>query len=73
MIFCIRECCGQNFLIVTPGIRPKGSAVGDQKRIKTPAEAINDGANYIVVGRPITEASDPAVAMENILKEIENR
>lgn len=72
-ITAIRECCGQNFLIVTPGIRPKGSAVGDQKRIKTPAEAINDGANYIVVGRPITEANDPAGAMEAILKEIENR
>lgn len=72
-IAAIRECCGPDFLIVTPGIRPKGSAVGDQKRIKTPGEAINDGANYIVVGRPITEANDPAGAMEAILKEIENR
>lgn len=72
-ITAIRECCGPDFLIVTPGIRPKGSAVGDQKRIKTPGEAINDGANYIVVGRPITEANDPAGAMEAILKEIENR
>jgi orotidine-5'-phosphate decarboxylase len=72
-ITAIRECCGPDFLIVTPGIRPKGSAVGDQKRIKTPAEAINDGANYIVVGRPITEAPSPAGAMEAILKEIENR
>ncbi|MBR5946817.1 orotidine-5'-phosphate decarboxylase [bacterium] len=72
-ITAIRECCGPDFLIVTPGTRPKGSAVGDQKRIKTPAEAINDGANYIVVGRPITEAASPAGAMEAILKEIENR
>lgn len=72
-IKAIRECCGPDFLIVTPGIRPKWAAVNDQKRIKTPAEAIDDGANYIVVGRPITEANSPAGAMENILKEIENR
>ena len=68
----IRECCGPDFLIVTPGIRPKGSAVGDQKRIKTPSEAISDGASYIVVGRPITEAASPAGAMQDILNEIEN-
>ena len=68
----IRECCGPDFLIVTPGIRPKGSAVGDQKRIKTPSEAISDGASYIVVGRPITEANSPAGAMQDILNEIEN-
>ena len=72
-IKAIRECCGPDFLIVTPGIRPKWAAVNDQKRIKTPAEAIDDGANYIVVGRPITEANSPAGAMENILKEIETR
>ena len=72
-IKAIRECCGPDFLIVTPGIRPKWAAVNDQKRIKTPAEAIDDGANYIVVGRPITEANSPAGAMEDILKEIENR
>ncbi|MBR5624699.1 orotidine-5'-phosphate decarboxylase [bacterium] len=71
-IKAIRECCGPDFLIVTPGIRPKGSAVGDQKRIKTPSEAINDGASYIVVGRPITEAASPASAMQDILNEIEN-
>ncbi|MBO7542985.1 orotidine-5'-phosphate decarboxylase [bacterium] len=72
-IKAIRECCGPDFLIVTPGIRPKWAAVNDQKRIKTPAEAIDDGANYIVVGRPITEANSPAGAMKDILKEIENR
>ena len=72
-IKAIRECCGPDFLIVTPGIRPKWAAVNDQKRIKTPAEAIDDGANYIVVGRPITEANSPAGAMKDNLKEIENR
>lgn len=71
-IKAIRECCGPDFLIVTPGIRPKWAAVNDQKRIKTPSEAIADGANYIVVGRPITEAGDPADAMQKILSEIEN-
>ena len=71
-ITAIRDCCGPEFLIVTPGNRPKGSAVGDQKRIKTPSEAISDGASYIVVGRPITEAPSPAAAMRDILNEIEN-
>ncbi len=71
-IKAIRECCGPDFLIVTPGIRPKWAAANDQKRIKTPSEAIQDGANYIVVGRPITEAKSPAGAMQDILNEIES-
>ena len=70
-IKAIRECCGPDFLIVTPGIRPKWAAANDQKRIKTPKEAIEDGANCIVVGRPITEAESPAEAMKKILSEIE--
>lgn len=66
----IRKACGDNFLIVTPGIRPKWADVGDQRRITTPAEAINRGADYIVVGRPIIEAEDPLEASERILDEM---
>ena len=60
------------FLLVTPGIRPPGGAVGDQKRVATPASAIRDGASYLVVGRPITEAADPAAAAEAIIRDIES-
>lgn len=56
--------------LVIPGIRPSGSDVGDQKRIATPSEAIAAGANYLVVGRPITQAADPAAAAKAILDEI---
>ena len=66
----IRKACGDDFVIVTPGIRPKGVSQGDQQRITTPAEAIKRGANYIVVGRPILEAKDPVKAALNILDEI---
>ncbi len=66
----IRKACGDKFLIVTPGIRPKWAEVGDQKRITTPAEAIDRGADYIVVGRPIIEADDPLEAAERILDEM---
>ena len=66
----IRKMCGDDFLIVTPGIRPKWAAVGDQRRITTPAEAIRRGTDYIVVGRPIIEAADPVAATERILDEI---
>ena len=59
------------FLRVTPGIRPAGVAAGDQKRVMTPAEAARAGASYIVVGRPITAASDPAGAAEQICTELE--
>ena len=57
-------------LIVTPGVRPAGAAVGDQKRIATPAQAIADGANHIVVGRPIWQAADPAAAARAIVAEL---
>jgi orotidine-5'-phosphate decarboxylase len=66
----IRSACGRTFLLVTPGIRPTGSDVGDQKRITTPSEAISLGADYIVVGRPILAAPDRKKACEQILKEI---
>jgi orotidine-5'-phosphate decarboxylase len=56
--------------LVTPGIRPAGAASGDQKRIMTPAKAIAAGADYLVVGRPVTEASDPKAAADAIVAEI---
>lgn len=67
----IREATGDDFLIVTPGIRPAGADVGDQARIMTPARAIAAGADYLVVGRPITQAEDPGAAARAIVEEIE--
>ena len=57
-------------LFITPGVRPKGAAVGDQKRVATPAEAVADGATHLVVGRPVLAADDPAAAARAILAEI---
>jgi orotidine-5'-phosphate decarboxylase len=67
----IRQAAGPGLIIVTPGIRPKGSAAGDQARITTPASTIAAGANYLVVGRPITAAGDPREAALAIVAEIE--
>ncbi|MBK5258152.1 MAG: orotidine-5'-phosphate decarboxylase [Thermoanaerobaculia bacterium] len=69
-IAAIREACGPDLRIVTPGIRPKGAAAGDQSRTMTPAEAIAAGADYIVVGRPITGAKDREAAALAIVEEI---
>jgi orotidine-5'-phosphate decarboxylase len=66
----IRAKLGGDFLIVTPGVRPAWSAAGDQKRVATPEEAVAAGATYIVVGRPVTDAADPAEAAGKILKEM---
>ncbi|HEV2021650.1 MAG TPA: orotidine-5'-phosphate decarboxylase [Terriglobales bacterium] len=66
----IRQEMGAGFAIVTPGVRPAGGAKDDQTRVATPAEAIAAGADYIVVGRPITGAKDPAAAARAILEEI---
>jgi orotidine-5'-phosphate decarboxylase len=66
----LRKIAGPDMALVTPGIRPMGSAAGDQKRIMSPSRAIRSGADYLVVGRPITEASDPQQAAEAIVKEI---
>lgn len=66
----IRAACGDEFRIVTPGIRPAGADVQDQARVNTPAEAIRAGASHLVVGRPITQAPDPPAACEAILREI---
>jgi orotidine-5'-phosphate decarboxylase len=67
----VREACGRDFLIVTPGIRPAGAASGDQARAATPAAAIAAGADYLVVGRPIIEAEDSARAADAIVRELE--
>jgi orotidine-5'-phosphate decarboxylase len=67
----LRKIVGPGMALVTPGIRPAGSASGDQKRVMTPAMAIAAGADYLVVGRPIVEAADPKAAAENIVAEIE--
>lgn len=66
----LRAKLGNEFLAVTPGVRPAGTAHGDQARVVTPAEAIAAGATHIVVGRPITAAGDPVLAANQILKEI---
>ncbi len=67
----IRAACGQKFIIVTPGIRPAASAAQDQARVSTPADAIRAGADYLVVGRPITGAADPAAAADAVAAEIQ--
>ncbi len=67
----IRRECGRDFLIVTPGVRPMQAEWGDQKRVTTPGEAIRAGADYLVVGRPILDARDPAVAARDIVAEME--
>ena len=67
----IREACGEDFLIITPGIRPAGSDVGDQVRIATPASALAAGSDYLVVGRPISQAADPALMARQIVSEME--
>ncbi len=65
-IALVRAACGDDFLLVTPGIRPANSERGDQKRVLTPSEAIKAGANYLVVGRPITGAADPVKAAQTL-------
>jgi orotidine-5'-phosphate decarboxylase len=67
----LRAIAGPGMVLVTPGIRPAGSAGGDQKRIMTPAQAIEAGADYLVVGRPVIEAADPKKAADAIVSEIE--
>ncbi len=66
----LREILGPEAYIVTPGVRPAGAALGDQSRVMTPAEAFAAGASHIVVGRPITQAADPAAAFDAIAAEV---
>lgn len=68
----VRKICGRRFVIVTPGIRPSGSDRGDQKRTATPAWALQNGADYLVVGRPILQSPDPQKAASEILSEIQS-
>lgn len=67
----VRDECGPGFLIVTPGIRPSASAIDDQRRVVTPAEAVDAGADILVVGRPVTCASDPVEAAQKIIEEMD--
>jgi orotidine-5'-phosphate decarboxylase len=62
----LKSALGQQFKLVTPGIRPMGSSAGDQKRIVTPEQAVADGADYLVIGRPITQAADPCLVLNQI-------
>lgn len=66
----LKEALGKEFQLVTPGIRPVGSQQGDQRRIMTPSQALQAGSDYLVIGRPITQADDPAQVLANINQEI---
>ena len=66
----LRESCGDDFLIITPGVRPAGAAINDQSRIATPAQALANGATHLVVGRPIIAAENPKEAALSIIKEM---
>ena len=68
LIRALPESAGK--LIVTPGVRPVGADLGDQKRVMTPAQAMANGADHVVVGRPIWQAANPKAAAENILREL---
>jgi orotidine-5'-phosphate decarboxylase len=67
----IRESLGEDFLLVTPGVRPSGASTDDQKRIKTPADAIRGGSSFLVVGRPVTAAEDPMASLAAIGAEVD--
>ncbi len=67
----IKQRCGDSFLCVTPGIRPTGSESGDQRRIMTPQQALQNGSDYLVIGRPITQAQSPLRSLQNIAAAIE--
>jgi orotidine-5'-phosphate decarboxylase len=66
-VAAIKRSCGRDFVVVTPGIRPSWAVAGDQARVATPREALEAGADYLVIGRPITRADDPEAALEAIL------
>ena len=70
-MYTLREECGKDFLVVAPGIRPAWAAAQDQKRIMTPAQAVDKGADFIVIGRPITKAPSPSAALARIIAELE--
>lgn len=72
-IVLLRQHLPREFLLVTPGIRPAGDSAGDQKRIETPATAIAKGSSYLVIGRPVTQAADPAAKLRQIVEEIQGK
>jgi orotidine-5'-phosphate decarboxylase len=69
-VAAIKRSCGRDFVVVTPGIRPSWAVTADQARVATPREALEAGADYLVIGRPITRADDPQAALEAILDEM---
>ena len=69
-IEAIREACGEDFILMVPGIRPEGSAKGDQARVMTPHDAVSKGATHLVIGRPISQSDDPAQTAQDILSSI---
>jgi len=68
----LRKTMGEHFCLVTPGIRPAGASLDEQKRVTTPLQAIRNGASYLVIGRPITQASEPALLVQQLNDEIVN-
>ena len=68
----IRNACGEDFIILTPGIRPAGEELNDQKRVMIPKQALEQGADFLVIGRPIRNAKNPVKAAQDILKEMED-
>ena len=67
----MRELLGPDAIIITPGVRPKGAALGDQSRVATPVEAFAAGASHLVIGRPITRAADPVAAFDEIASNLD--
>ncbi len=72
-VAAVRAIAGPDAVLVTPGVRSAGAAAGDQKRVATPAEAVRNGADYLVIGRQVTRAADPAAEAARILEEIAAR
>jgi len=66
----LKQQIGKDFCLVTPGVRPAGSALGDQQRVMTPSEALSSGSDYLVIGRPITASPDPLQALNDIIKSL---
>lgn len=66
----LKEVCGDDFILVCPGVRPEWAVTGDQQRVMTPKQAFAEGADYLVIGRPITQAENPVLAWEKVIAEI---